>query len=84
MQCLCDGTELPVSVHALFEATLGRLAPAERAFCEGASILGREFYVEAVEPVIGAMCERPRHGSGSPTGCVSSTSSNRPTVTVPA
>lgn len=48
---MCDGEELPVSVHTLFEATLDRLTPMERAFCEVGSILGREFYAEAVGPV---------------------------------
>ncbi|WP_446665786.1 adenylate/guanylate cyclase domain-containing protein [Flexivirga sp. B27] len=51
LECMCDGEELPVSVHTLFEATLDRLTPMERAFCEVGSILGREFYAEAVGPV---------------------------------
>lgn len=51
LDCMCDGDELPVSVHTLFEATLDRLTPMERAFCEVGSVLGREFYAEAVEPV---------------------------------
>ncbi|RNI22191.1 adenylate/guanylate cyclase domain-containing protein [Flexivirga caeni] len=48
---MCDGEELPVSVHTLFEATLDRLTPMERAFCEVGAVLGREFYAEAVGPV---------------------------------
>ncbi|WP_265447939.1 adenylate/guanylate cyclase domain-containing protein [Flexivirga meconopsidis] len=51
LECMCDGEELPVSVHTLFEATLDRLTPMERAFCEVGSVLGREFYAEAVGPV---------------------------------
>ncbi|MGN6415676.1 adenylate/guanylate cyclase domain-containing protein [Flexivirga sp.] len=51
LNSMCDGEELPVSVHTLFEATLDRLTPMERAFCEVGSILGREFYAEAVGPV---------------------------------
>lgn len=54
LECLCDGEELPVSVHTLFEATLDRLTPMERAFCEVGSVLGREFYAEAVGPVLSA------------------------------
>ncbi|MBB2892567.1 adenylate/guanylate cyclase domain-containing protein [Flexivirga oryzae] len=51
LDSMCDGEELPVSVHTLFEATLDRLTPMERAFCEVGSVLGREFYAEAVGPV---------------------------------
>jgi class 3 adenylate cyclase len=39
---------VPVTVQMLFQARLDRLDPADRQFCACASVLGREFWPEAV------------------------------------
>ena len=49
-----DEVAVPATVHALLAARLDRLSPALRAVVDAASVLGKTFYPEALEALLGS------------------------------